>query len=78
MHAMVGAAGQLAAFPDCVIPGCPNPVAAVGEPCCDCRTAFGSMLRPGGRPLTAAEIAERDRGVRAAYALQREVAGCSH
>jgi len=63
-------------FPDCVIPGCPNPVAATGEACGDCRSAFGPMLRPAGRPLTAAEIAERDRGVRAAYALQREVAGC--
>lgn len=62
-------------FPPCVIPGCPNPVAAVGECCGDCRIAFGSMLRPGGQPLTADEIERRDRYVRAAYALQQEV-GC--
>lgn len=60
-------------FPDCVIPGCPNPVAAVGEPCGDCRVAFGSMLRPSGSLLTADEITERDRSVRAAYALQQAV-----
>lgn len=63
-----------ALFPPCVIPGCPNPVAAVGEPCGGCRTAFGPMLRQTpGRRLTADEIDERDRGVRAAYALQCEV-----
>ncbi len=58
-------------FPACVIPGCRNPVAAVGDPCGDCRTAFGPMLRPGGDRLTEAEITQRDRGVRAAYALQQ-------
>lgn len=65
-----------ALFPACVIPGCPNPVAAVGEPCGACRTAFGPTLRhtPGGRRLTADDIAERDRFVRAAYALQQTVA----
>lgn len=52
-------------------------VAAVGEPCGGCRIAFGPMLRqtPGHR-LTADEIDERDRGVRAAYALQRAAVRC--
>lgn len=60
--------------PECVIPGCPNPVAAVGQPCGGCLTAFGPMLRQTtGHHLTADEIDERDRGVRAAYALQCEV-----
>jgi len=63
-----------ALLPECVIPGCPNPVGAVGEPCAACQTAFGTMLRHnhGGRPMTADEIGERDRAVRAAYAVQRE------
>ncbi len=63
-----------ALFPACVIPGCPNPVAAAGEPCGGCWTAFGPMLRqaPGQHRLTVDEIDERDRGVRAAYALQCE------
>ncbi|CQD03675.1 hypothetical protein BN000_00618 [Mycobacterium europaeum] len=60
-------------FPDCVIPGCPNPVASVGEPCGDCQHAFGIMLRhnPGGHTLTEAEIDDRDSYVHRAYALQR-------
>ncbi|MFV8317070.1 hypothetical protein [Mycobacterium sp. 23] len=62
-------------FPDYVIPGCVNPVAAQGEPCGDCRTAFGPILRETDGPsLTAQDIAERDRYVRTAYALQCEVA----
>lgn len=69
---------QIAAFPDCVIPGCRNPVALVGEPCGECRRAFGPMLRqnPAEKPLTAQEITERDRYVRTAYAMQQAVAGC--
>lgn len=35
--------------------------------------AFGGFLRLDGDPLTQAQIEERDRGVRAAYAIQREV-----
>lgn len=63
-----------ALFPPCVIPGCPNPVAAAGEPCGPCCTAFGPMLRQTDGPsLTAEDIAERDTYVRAAYALQCEV-----
>lgn len=70
-----GDAAQLAAFPDCVIRGCPNPVAATGEPCGDCQRAFGTMLRhnPGGHTLTDAEIADRDSYVHRAYALQRSI-----
>lgn len=62
-------------FPDCVIPGCPNPVASVGEPCGDCQRAFGTMLRhnPGGHTLTEPEIEDRDSYVHRAYALQRSV-----
>lgn len=60
-------------FPDCVIPGCPAPVGLWGDVCGDCRVAFGGFLRLDGDPLTQAQIEERDRGVRAAYAIQREV-----
>jgi hypothetical protein len=63
----------VALFPDCVIPGCGNPVAAVGEPCGACQGAFGPMLRhnPEAPPMTADEVQERDRYVRSSYALQR-------
>lgn len=57
-------------FPDCVLPGCRNPVAEHGDACTDCQRSFGSMLRPGAR-LTAAQIDERDTQVRRAYANQR-------
>lgn len=62
---------MLSLLPDCVLPGCHNPVAEVGEPCPECRRAFGTKLRENGPRLTAEEITERDHGVRAAYALQR-------
>lgn len=66
-----------ALFADCVIPGCPNPVSTVGEPCGDCRTAFGPMLQQTpGRRLTAEDIAERDQYVHTAYALQRAAGRC--
>ncbi|EGD23948.1 hypothetical protein A6F59_11005 [Prescottella equi] len=56
-------------LPDCVLPGCRQPVATVGEPCDGCRDAFGDMLQPTDRPLlTAHQIAERDRTVEHAYA----------
>lgn len=57
-------------FPDCVLPGCPNPVAEHGDACRHCVTAFGPMLRPGPR-LTVEQIADRDAQVRAAYLRQR-------
>lgn len=59
-----------ALFPDCVLPGCTNPVAAHGDACRSCVTAFGSMLRPGAR-LTVEQIVERDAAVRQAYAVRR-------
>lgn len=59
-------------FPACVLPGCPNPVANVGEPCGECSNLFGTYLHATDRPaLTAEQIDERDSGVRRAYALQR-------
>lgn len=57
-------------FPDCVLPGCSNPVADDGDACGDCVRAFGSMLRPGAR-LSAQQIGERDAEVRTAYLAQR-------
>lgn len=54
-------------LPDCVLPGCRRPVVAVGQPCGDCRNAFGAMLQPAGVALTAGEIYERDCGVGSAY-----------
>lgn len=66
-----------ALFPDCVIPGCPNPVPSIGEPCGECLRAFGPMLRhtAGAGRLTETEIAERDRYVRSAYTAQRAAMG---
>lgn len=60
-------------FPDCVLPGCRNPVAHHGDACADCCRAFGPMLQAGPR-LTEGQIARLDAGVRAAYAMQRAVA----
>jgi hypothetical protein len=67
---------QLFAFPPCVIPGCRNPVATVGEPCQPCRTAFGPLLieNPDAPLLTADEIAARDCETDLAYARRRMVA----
>jgi hypothetical protein len=60
--------------PTCVIPGCDVLVAEAGDTCHGCVRDFGAMLRPTGQPrLTADQIAARDDGVRAAYALQRRV-----
>jgi hypothetical protein len=65
-----------ALFPQCVLPGCKNPVEQVGRPCADCARAFGGdsliQLRVG-QPMTAEKIAERDEGIKAAYAAMREV-----
>ncbi|MCQ4119860.1 hypothetical protein [Rhodococcus tibetensis] len=58
-------------FPDCVLPGCRQPVAKIGDTCDTCRTAFGAFLRPTEAALTATEIAERDRVVAATYAARR-------
>ncbi|WP_235434755.1 hypothetical protein [Mycobacterium heckeshornense] len=47
----------------------------MGQPCSECLRAFGPMLRrnPGGQPLTAEQIAERDSYVHRAYELQRMI-----
>lgn len=57
---------------DCVIPGCTQPVARIGDTCDTCRTAFGDFLRPTEAALTEDEISERDRVVRAAYATRKD------
>lgn len=59
-------------LPDCVLPGCSNPVERFDDACRECRTAFGDYLafdpeRPG---MTERRIEKRDRDVRAAYAAQ--------
>ncbi|MBS4730547.1 hypothetical protein MSM1_20230 [Mycobacterium sp. SM1] len=56
----------------CVLPGCTNRVADVGEPCGDCVRAFGPMLRrnPNGQRMTAGDIAERDSYTHRHYQLQ--------
>ena len=65
---------QLALLPTCVLPGCQQPVTTIGEPCGDCRRAFGAMLRhqPHGQPLTAEETNARDHHIRQAYRQQRD------
>lgn len=56
-------------LPDCVLPGCRQPVATVGEPCNGCREAFGDQLRQTDGPaMTADEIDARDRTVERVYA----------
>ncbi|MBM4685619.1 hypothetical protein GS532_17505 [Rhodococcus hoagii] len=63
-------------LPDCVLPGCRQPVATVGEPCDGCRAAFGDMLQhnPVADPMTAEQIHERDHGTRHAQAIMAEIA----
>lgn len=62
-------------FPSC--PACRrNPVADPREPCGECAAAFGGMIRPSGRQVSAEEFtAELDRSeaeVRLAVARQGE------
>lgn len=62
-------------LPDCVLPGCRQPVATIGEPCDGCRVAFGHMLQPTTRPaLTSEQIHERDHGTRQAAAVMADIA----
>lgn len=62
-------------FPDCVLPGCRNPVEYIGEACGPCQYAFDDLLRPSDKPaLTASEVDDRDRAVRIAYANRRPAA----
>lgn len=62
--------------PACVIPGCAHPVPAWGQPCPECRQAFGAHLRPTDTaPLTRDEIAARDTYVERAYHARRHATG---
>lgn len=56
-------------LPDCVLPGCRNPVAAIGAPCEECRSIFGDMLQhnPDGVPMTEDAIIARDLDTREMY-----------
>lgn len=62
------------AVPRCVIPSCSIEVEQWGDTCGNCLDDFGPYLRPTAGPgLTQRQIAERDRGVHLALALQRQV-----
>ena len=60
-------------FPDCVLPGCSNPVDQVGGACRECRVAFGDYVtfNPDLPGMTEQRIEKRDRDVRAIYAARR-------
>lgn len=68
MNEIIPTPGQLDLLPDCVLPGCHNPVTSDGDACQVCVHEFGPMLRPGGLSLSRADIQARDRTVAAAYA----------
>lgn len=69
--------GVQLALPSCALPGCLVVVAAPGDVCPGCRTAFGDYLAPVERAPevtaedVAARYAARDEAVRAAYAARR-------
>jgi hypothetical protein len=54
-------------MPDCVIPGCINPVWQHGDTCTECVLVFKNMLRETDKRLTEQQIVERDQHVRAIY-----------
>ena len=56
-------------FANCPLPGCARLTDVQGQPCDDCRKAFGELLAhtPGGEPLTAQAPAARDAETLAAY-----------
>lgn len=62
-------------FYDCPVPGCSQPVTDPREPCATCREMFGDYLTPGRASTEpeafAAQLAERDEEVAAAYARQQ-------
>ena len=58
-------------MPECVLPGCKQPVDHVGETCPDCVAAFGNWLRTAEQLLTADQIRARDLYVERAYHAQR-------
>ncbi|SUA31599.1 Uncharacterised protein [Mycolicibacterium fortuitum] len=57
-------------LPSGASPGCQLDVEIPGTPRQGCVKAFGNMLRPG-RPLTEAEIADRDEAVHNVYRVAR-------
>jgi hypothetical protein len=70
----VTAPAQAPLFPQC--PACRrNPVPDPREPCPECQAAFGDLIRPSSRQVTAeafaAEVAEGDRRVAVVYAERR-------
>ncbi|OZF41936.1 hypothetical protein CH292_27405 [Rhodococcus sp. 14-2470-1a] len=61
-------------FPDCVLPGCRQPVAEHGQPCAGCIEAFGPALQQTSAPaLTAEQADQRDRPVRRVQAVRRRM-----
>ena len=54
-------------MPDCVIPGCVNPVWQHGDTCIECVALFKNILRETDKRMTEQEITERDQHVRAVY-----------
>lgn len=64
-------------MPDCVLPGCRQPVIRIGEPCMACRAAFGDMLvhNPDGVSITGEEIEKRDNDTAAAMVLMQSITG---
>ncbi|CQD02000.1 hypothetical protein H7I87_03245 [Mycobacterium timonense] len=62
------------ADPQCVIPGCTDPVGHSGDTCPDCLDDFGPYLRHSDAPaLARQQIADRDDAVKLALALQHQV-----
>jgi hypothetical protein len=61
-------------FVECVLPGCRELVAAAGEPCDGCLTAFGPLLQqaPDAAPLTEQDINDRDQAVAQHYQDRRD------
>ncbi|MGU3438269.1 hypothetical protein ACNHUS_35320 [Actinomycetes bacterium M1A6_2h] len=69
---------QSSLFTSCAVPGCAVPVATPADVCTSCRTAFGEMLhsfdlaeRGTESAAVAAQLAERDADVLAAYRSRR-------
>ena len=59
-------------LPECVLPGCTEPVVYVGDACPGCIEAFVAMLvQRSGAPMTPESIEARDADVRASYAAMR-------
>lgn len=59
-------------LPDCILPGCRNPVERLGLPCTTCLDEVGDFIQhnPDGVRPTAEELDESDRRVREIYAAR--------